>query len=138
MKHLTLCVVSMLLLVSPFFPFSGTALSQDTATIEVASGTICTGVVNRECVDAGIRFNASSGKLFCFTRIRGAVDPTYVTHVWYFGNRERARITLPVKSSNWRTFSSKMVLPHEIGEWHVDILTSDERLLMAVPFEVDP
>jgi hypothetical protein len=59
-----------------------------------------------------------------------------VTHVWYFGETERARVGLDVRSGSWRTFSSKIVQPYEIGDWHVDVLGEDGQLLMVIPFEV--
>ena len=68
----------------------------------------------------------------------GAQDDTYVTHVWYFGDRERARIKLAVRSPNWRTNSSKKIQPHEIGDWHVDVVGADGQVLMTIPFTIQP
>jgi hypothetical protein len=116
----------------------GSAASQETVPLEVTDGAICLNIVNLECLDASTRFDASVGKLFCLTRITGAQDATHITHVWYFGEEERARVELDVRSSSWRTYSSKIILIHEIGEWHVDVLGPEGELLKRLPFEISP
>ena len=110
--------------------------AQDMATVQVIEGTICTEVSDRTCYNSSTRFPTPIDKLFCFTKIVGAMDDTYVTHVWYFGETERARVQLSVRSGSWRTFSSKIIQPHELGDWHVDVLGEDDQLLMVIPFEV--
>ncbi len=116
--------------------FVGTVRSQPMTSLQVVEGNICTDVVNRNCENANSRFYASAGRLYGFTKIIGARDDTYVTHVWYFGDRERARVKLSVRSPNWRTNSSKKIQPHEIGDWHVDVVGADGQVLMTIPFEI--
>ena len=113
-----------------------TVQALDMANVQVIEGTICTDVEDRTCYNSSTRFPTPVDKLFCFTKIVDAHDDTYVTHVWYFGEIERARVQLDVHSSSWRTFSSKIIQPHEIGDWHVDVLGEDGQLLMVIPFEV--
>ena len=112
------------------------AQAQDADMVQVIEGTICTDVVDRNCINSSTRFTAPVDKLFCFTKIIGAQNDTYVTHVWYYGDTERARVGLDVRSSSWRTYSSKIIQPHEIGDWHVDVLGEGGQLLMVIPFEV--
>jgi hypothetical protein len=109
---------------------------QETAVLEVESAAICEDIVDREPVGAGDSFSVSMGKLFCFTKIVGAETDVDITHAWYFGDTERARITLTVKSSNWRTYSSKILQAHEVGAWHVDVLDESGNVLDTVDFEV--
>ena len=116
--------------------FTVEAQSQDMESVQVVEGTICTDVADRNCINSSTRFTAPVDKLFCFTKIVGAQNNTYVTHVWYFGETERARVGLDVRSGSWRTYSSKIIQPHEIGDWHVDVLGEDGQLLMVIPFEV--
>ena len=113
-----------------------TSTAQETASLEVAVAAICTDVVDREPVDAGNTFKVSLGKVYCFTTIIGAHSPTEITHVWYFGDSERARVNLAIKASNWRTYSSKRIQMHEIGDWHVDVLGPEGKLLKTLPFEI--
>jgi hypothetical protein len=126
-------VVVVLISVCLFIP---TVEAQMQDKIEVAAAAICKDVVDREAVDIGTRFPNSVQRLYCYTKIVGADPPTEIVHVWNYGDVERARITLSVKSSNWRTFSSKVIQAHEIGAWRVDVLDTAGNLLKTIDFEV--
>lgn len=115
-----------------------TIRAQETAYIEVAEAAICRAVVDREPIDIRTSFDSWVGKLYCFTKITGAHTPINITHVWYFGYTERARVNLSVRSSSWRTHSSKRIQTHEIGDWHVDVLGPDGRVLRSLQFKVTP
>jgi hypothetical protein len=81
------------------------------------------------------------GRLYCFTQIlllRPDTNSSHVTHVWFFGRSEMARINLPVKASNWRTYSSKAIQPRQLGDWHVDILDSRGELVKTFSFRIVP
>ena len=113
-----------------------TSKAQEAASLEVAVASICTDVVDREPVGAGDAFEVSLGRVYCFTTIVGAHNPTEVTHVWYFGDIERARVNLAIKASSWRTYSSKRIQGHEIGDWHVDVLGPEGELLKTLQFKI--
>jgi len=123
-------VVLALCLLIPF------ALPQQAAALSVEDSTICTGVANREAVDPGTSFAVSAGRLYCFSKIAGIQEPTEIVHVWYYGDTERARKTLGIKPPAWRTNSSKIIQPHEIGSWRVEILDASGNLLDTLKFEV--
>ena len=106
--------------------------------LEVVRASICRDVVDREPVDGGAQFAPSVGKLFCFTQIMGAQGPTEVFHVWYFAETERARVSLSVNGSSWRTYSSKIIQSHEIGDWRVDVLDPEGKVLETLLFEIKP
>jgi cell wall-associated NlpC family hydrolase len=98
---------------------------------------ICTNVENREPTGVGTIFPDDLGKLYCFTKIGGAEGTAYVYHVWYFGDKEIARVKLPVKSKSWRTWSSKkfnMVL----GSGHVEVVSESGAVLGKAEFEIQP
>lgn len=126
----------LIVLVATFLGFTVAAVAQEAPSLEVAVAAICQDVVDREPVDAGVSFSASVGTLYCFTKITGAQDPTKVTHVWYFGAEERARVELDVNSDNWRTWSSKIIQAHEIGSWRVDVLNEAGTVLKQLQFEI--
>ena len=113
-----------------------TVMAQD--SIEVAVATISRDVVDREPVNAGSSFYSSVGRLYFFTKIIGAEGVNRITHVWYFGDTERASISLSVRSASWRTFSSKKIQAHEIGDWHVEVLGPDGDVLETVRFKITP
>jgi hypothetical protein len=125
-------------LVAMSFLNPATTDAQQAGPLEVAMGAICRDVINREPVDVGTSFEASVGKLYCLTKIIGAAGPTEITHVWYFGNTERARVSLDVNSASWRTCSSKIIQAHEIGAWHVDVLGPADELLQTFDFTIIP
>ena len=113
-----------------------TAGAVGAADLQIEEAAVCTDVVDRQPVDSAASFPATVGKLYFFTRIVGAQDPVNIEHAWYFGDVERARVTLAVNGSNWRTFSSKVIQEHEIGAWRVEVLDSDGNTLETVQFEV--
>ena len=104
------------------------------ATLRVADGAITTAIKNQLPVDRIESYRADFGKLYCFTRIVGAQEDTVVTHVWYYQDAELARVTLPVRSSDWRTYSSKRFLPQWAGQWRVVVLDGEGNEIATVPF----
>ena len=115
-----------------------TSKAQEPANLQVEVAAICKDVVDRAPVDAGTSFAASVGKLFCFTKIDGASNPTHVTHVWSFDGTERARVELAVNSPSWRTFSSKNIESQEVGAWRVEVIDAAGNVLQTLNFEVTP
>ena len=111
-------------------------LAMSAAGMEVANSAICEKIINREIVNEGRSFSASVGKLYCFSEIANIDSYTEVVHAWYYGNTERARVTLNVNPPAWRTYSSKVIQAHEIGSWRVEILDAAGNLLNTVHFEV--
>ncbi|MGD2186011.1 MAG: DUF2914 domain-containing protein [Desulfobacterales bacterium] len=105
-------------------------------TIEVVAAAICKNVIEREAVDVANRFSNSVPRLYCFTKIVGASQPTEVVHVWSYGDVERARVSLAVDGATWRTYSSKAIQAHEIGSWRVDVLDASGNLLETINFEI--
>jgi hypothetical protein len=125
-----------LLLLSLVLFLTMNAVAQETDSIKVESAAVCENIVDRDPAGAGTSFSVTVGKLFFFTKITGAENPIEIAHVWYFGDTERARVTLPVKTNTWRTHSSKILQAHEIGAWHVDVLGPAGEVLETVQFEV--
>jgi len=111
-------------------------LCQDNASLEVTDTAICTNVENRACVDPKEEFSTGIERLYCLTRVTGAQEDIEVTHVWYYGDIERFRLNLAVRSASWRTYSSKRIQAHEIGKWRVDVLGPDNMVIKSIPFTV--
>ncbi|MEE9497076.1 MAG: DUF2914 domain-containing protein [Desulfobacterales bacterium] len=110
--------------------------AQESNKLEVVAAAISKNVVAREAVDVGNRFSNSTPRLYCFTKVVGASQPTEVVHVWSYSDVERARISLAVKAASWRTYSSKAIQSHEIGPWRVDVLDTSGNLLETINFEI--
>ena len=136
MKQFLSKLTILLALVSVFLFLPGVNQAQEAASLDVAVAAICQDVVDREPVDAGVSFTAPVGTLYCFTKITGAQEATQITHVWYFGAEERARVDLDVNSATWRTWSTKIVQTHEVGSWRVDVLDPAGTVLKELKFEI--
>jgi hypothetical protein len=138
MKKLNFFIFSMFIFVIFCVSFTGNAISQESESLEVAEGAICLDVIDLECTGADTNFPANVGKLYCITKITGAKGASQVTHVWYYGQTERARIVLDVRSKSWRTYSSKIIQSHETGDWHIDVLGPKDEFLKVIQFEIGP
>lgn len=102
--------------------------------LQVNEGVIATGISDRRPVNVAQSFPVSAGKLYCFSVVSGAETHTSITHVWYRKGKEIARTELPVRSSLWRTWSSKKLIREWTGEWEVKILDEEGNLLLTIPF----
>jgi hypothetical protein len=94
-----------------------------------------TGVEDRQPSGVGSVFPEGLNKLYCFTKIGGAESTTYVYHVWYFRDKEIARVKLPVKSKHWRTWSSKN-LHMGSGYGYVEIVSESGNILGRAEFKI--
>jgi len=104
--------------------------------LTIADGTITTAIEGLMPVDRIESHPAGFGKLYCYTRVTGARADSQVTHVWYYQNNEMARVKLPVRSSDWRTYSSKRFLPQWRGEWEVVVLDDNQNKIARYPFRL--
>ncbi len=117
-------------------PESPSVSPEATTNLAVAEGVIATGVENLTPQGAGDSFEAGVGKLYTFTKISGAQEETSIKHLWFHGDQLMAEVELPVKSSIWRTYSSKTITPDMTGEWKVDVTAQDGTVLTSIPFTV--
>ena len=104
--------------------------------LEIEEATITTQIVNRAPLDSLNTVPAGIDQLYCFVHIIGATEDTWVTHVWYHEDQELARVRLPVRSSSWRTWSSKQIFSQWKGAWRVEVLNADGEPLLIVPFSI--
>ncbi len=130
--------ISFIAVLCMFFSISLTQslFCQDNSSLDVVDAAICLDVENRACVDPKEEFSTANETLYCFTRVTGAKEDIEVTHVWYYGDIERARVSLSVRSSSWRTYSSKQIQAYETGKWRVEVLGPGDTLLKTIPFTV--
>ncbi len=117
--------------------FVSFADAQEDEILKVDDMVFCTGIENRVPIEGGREFPNTVGKVYCFTKITGAVDATAIDHVWYYNDEEKARVTLPVVSGSWRTWSSKNMLEGWTGRWRVDVLTPEGKLLRSSEFLIE-
>lgn len=106
------------------------------ADLQVSRAVACLEVRDREPVSIDSVFSNRTEQIYCFTHIEGAADPTEIQHVWIHEGEEMARITLPVRSASWRTYSSKKMLPSWTGAWKVEVRDAAGSVLKTVEFTV--
>ena len=138
MKHVRMSQFPVLMLVLTCFCIPSHAMAQETSDLTIEVGVICKQVEERVPVDADTTFAVSVEQLSCFTKITGAEEETTISHVWYWGETERARIELPVRSISWRTYTTKRIQEHEVGAWRVDILDAEGKVLKTIRFSIIP
>lgn len=117
-------------------PEKSAAMEQATVEVQVVRDAVAAGISDREPVDPGQVFSPNLERIYYFTEVRSEI-PGEITHVWYYGDREMARITLPVAGSRWRTWSSKQILPEWTGEWMVEVVTSDGTVVASQAFSIE-
>jgi hypothetical protein len=136
-------VLTVLTMGSMIFPaFAQEKGKEETAAKEGAGFTIArlvvgTGVENREPVGVAETFPASTEKVYCFLEATNITQDTEVSFVWFHGEKEIWKISLPLKTGpKWRTNASKTVsgLP---GDWKVEIKDADGNLVQDVKFKVE-
>jgi len=102
--------------------------------VQLAEAVVCQDVVDRAPVGSGDVFAKEVPKVYCFTRVVGAEEGTQLTHNWYYKGTLKASVKLNVRSSNYRTWSSKTMMPEWAGEWMVEILSADGKPLESIIF----
>ena len=128
-RHFFTLIIALILV--PVF-FTG-ALAQ---AITVSQAVVCQEIVDRMPVGFGDVIPAGTERVYCFTRIDGAQGETEVTHNWYYQGALKASVVLPVRTSEWRTWSSKTLLPECTGDWMVEVLSKDGTPLESLIFFV--
>ncbi len=112
------------------------AAEGEASRLTVPDAAICTEVKDREPSGTATQFLSSVGRLYCFTRIAGAAEPTHVTHVWFHDDKEVHRVDLQVGGPSWRTWSYKTIPPGWTGSWRVDVQDAGGEVIFSIPFTI--
>ena len=102
--------------------------------LEVVEAAISTGIVDHLPIDSVESYTVKAGKLYCFTRVLGSAGRDKVIHVWRREGQEMARIELPLRSDDFRTWSVKTLQPTWSGKWLVDVVDNAGTVLISLPF----
>ena len=120
------------------FLVAGVALLKAQGTAEegvtVSKMVFCTEIQDREPVGVAEAFPDTLKKVYCFTHIEGAAQELQISHRWYYQDSLMAEIALPVKSKSWRTWSSKNLVKSWRGNWRVDVVDPDGKVLRSASF----
>ena len=116
--------------------FSVSLFAQSKPGIEVNNIVVCTSVENRQPVGTDSVFNSDVGKLYCFTGLKSQTDTSEISHVWFYKDKQMAKINLPVKAKTWHTWSAKTILPAWKGDWHVEVQNSKGDVISKISFVI--
>lgn len=107
--------------------------------LEITEMTVTTKIVRGNPVDSVHRISSASVKaLYCFTRLQSATgNETIIRHIWYRDKEKVGEYALPVKDKRWRTFSKKMIEKGWSGDWRVEAVDNEGRLLKTVKFRMN-
>ena len=145
MKQLiaVLCLASLIISISTVnCPVRAEEAEQSEQSVEkdqgitVAEYAVCEDVVERQPVNAQTAFPSSIGKVFFWTTITGAKEPTEIKHVWYHEGIQIADVTLTIQYPQHRTWSYKTIMPEWTGNWSVEVLDSNAKVLKKVNFTI--
>ncbi|NLD98368.1 MAG: DUF2914 domain-containing protein, partial [Fibrobacter sp.] len=76
-------------------------------------------------------------RLFCFSQIRGAVEPEEIQHRWYWNDDLLSSVSLKITTANFRTYSAKTIPNGMTGNWRVVIVNSkNEEILKTLNFTI--
>ncbi len=96
-----------------------------------------TGVENGEPVGAAETFPASTEKVYCFLEATDISKDTEVTFVWFSGDKELSKFSVPLKEGpRWRTYAYKN-LREVKGEWKVEVRDSEGKVVKDAKFKVE-
>ncbi len=109
---------------------------KEPSIIMIEDAVICRGIVDRIPEEPGDVFPGDLKKIYCYTRVVGANADTVVNHNWYCNGVQVASVPLFVRSTNWRTFSSKNISDDLKGEWKVEVVLENRELLQELKFEI--
>lgn len=118
------------------FVLSVTTFAQRGPELKVERIAICETVENHEPVGVDTVFSDNVEQLSCFTEISGAKDTTQIRHVWYYGKKLMTTISLDVKLSSWRTWSTKTIVQRWEGDWFVEVMDNRGNLLAREKFVI--
>jgi len=103
----------------------------------VLQASVCSEIKNRMPSGVDMSFPVSTQRVYVWNRIEAQQIPSTIRHVYYFKGQKRSEVTLDVRSTYWRTWSSKDISDYRYqGEWRVDITSAEGKVLRRLYFEV--
>ena len=119
------------------------------AEVTVTDMSIAEGRDAMEPVNPGTTFSSDLPYLWCFTRVSGmeipdsrrqAGDFPSVYHVWSRKQGDEfvevTKIRLSIRGESWRTRSQKTIHPNYQGEWRVQVIDQQDKVLATIPFTI--
>jgi hypothetical protein len=111
--------------------------AKETAPFTIKRLVVGTGVENGEPVGVAETFPASTEKVYCFLEAGDIAKDTEATFVWFNGDKEMSKFSVPLKMGpRWRTYANKNLRELK-GDWKVEIRDSDGKVVKDTKFKVE-
>jgi len=112
-------------------------MGKEAAAFAVKRLVVGTGVENGEPAGVAETFPASTEKVYCFLEAADMAKDTEVSFVWFNGDKELSKFSVPLKQGpRWRTYAYKNLRELK-GDWKVEIRDSDGKVMKDVKFKVE-
>ncbi len=95
-------------------------------------------VLNREPVDLlneSIFATGAERKIYFFTELKN-MKLKKVQHIWYFEGQKLAQVSLDITHNRHRTYSSKRIMPNQVGNWRVELIDKQYNVLASKSFRI--
>lgn len=93
-------------------------------------------IVAREPAESASEFPSNIGEVYFFTQVLDAGENGEITHLWSYNGETVAEVSLHVEGPSWRTWSSKKIMPHQLGEWSVSVITAEGDTIETASFTI--
>ena len=110
---------------------------KETAPFTIKRLVVGTGVENGEPMGVAETFPASTEKVYCFLEATDIAKDTEATFVWFHGDKEMLKFSVPLKMGpRWRTYANKNLRELK-GDWKVEIRDPDGKVVKDTKFKVE-
>ena len=111
--------------------------AKEMAPFAVKRLVVGTGVENGEPVGVAETFPAATEKVYCFLEATDIAKDTEVSFVWFSGDKEMSKFSVPLKEGpRWRTYAYKNLREMK-GDWKVEVRDSEGKVVKDVKFKVE-
>jgi hypothetical protein len=131
-KGIILSVLCVIAIVGISFPASA-----QEKEFTIARLVVGTGVEDKEPVGVAETFPEATEIIYCFLEAREIAKDTEVSFIWWHGDQEMHKITLPLQMGpRWRTFAYKNIKGMK-GDWKVEIRDVNGNMAKDIKFKVE-
>ena len=106
--------------------------------IELIKAVMCQEVDGDIPMGINSTFQSGEKQIYCFSRLNNHYNSSSVIyHSWYYGAQKKAKVRIRIGNGKNQAGISKRIIPAaEAGQWHVEIVTADQKVLQIISFEV--
>lgn len=116
-----------------FFTGNAMSIAMAETAVSVDNMVFARAVESRQPLGVSTEFDESVRQVFCWTKLTTQTMPVTIRHVWHKDGQKVLEVPLVLKHSTGRYWSQKNVTP---GQWRVDVVSDDGRVLDSAVFKV--